>query len=59
MVEGRNGPILSFKLLKPYYFWKVLKYKELEGTSQNGKFKELGGTEGVSNKVILYLLWNY
>ena len=36
---------IDFYIIKAYYFWKVLKCKELCGISK--KCKELVGTEGI------------
>ena len=42
--------VVDFYIIKLYYFRKVLECKELDGTSQKGKCKEMGGTEGVIYK---------
>ena len=45
--------VVDFYIIKLYYFRKVWKCKELDGTSQKGKCKEMDGTEGVYNYIIM------
>ena len=38
--------VVDFYIVKVHYICQVFKCKELDGTSQKGKCKEIVGTEG-------------